>query len=76
MSYRLKVVQTKQYPAIGIKGFKEAQDEAITNAVVLREDVMIINEDTDDILAVAVYHQADDVRLELSTSGLCDSPWI
>ena len=76
MSYRLKQVSNSEYGLIGLGSFLEAQKEAKVAAATARDDFMIINEDDDNVLAVAVYHQSDDIRLELSTSGLCDSPWI
>ena len=76
MSYRLKVVSTKEYPIIGIKNFREAQEEAIISARVAKEDVLLIGEDTDDVIAVAKFNQVDDIQLELCTLGLTDSPWV
>lgn len=76
MSYRLKQVSNSEYGLIGLESFLEAQREAKIAAAVARDDVMIINEDDDNILVTAVYHQSDDIRLELSTSGLKDCVWI
>jgi hypothetical protein len=76
MSYRLKVLHTKEYTLVGIKNFREAQQEAIIAARVARGDILLISEHTDDVIAVAKFIQEDDISLELDTTGITDSPWL
>ena len=73
MGYALKDLTHNTYLDLGIEDFREAQIAALGKARLLKADVVVINEDDDYFLCVAVFERGE-AHLSLSTSGLKDTP--
>lgn len=71
MTYRTKVTDTKEYLTLDIPGFRENQEYALEMSNKLKKDIMIINEEDDAILCMALTHSGGSY-LVLTTSGVKD----
>ena len=75
MTYRIRVIDTREYLTLDIPGYKENQEYAREMSNKLKKDVAIINEEDDAILCIAQYDfRHGGSYLSLCTTGNHDDP--
>jgi hypothetical protein len=73
MCYVIKTSQTGIYVNIDVPEFRDAQNLAFEYAQKHKEDVLVINDDDNAILCIAVIGNRGDASLSLCTTGSKDT---
>jgi hypothetical protein len=72
MTYRVKEIEHNKVLATGLVRYKTAQQHALDACKTMEENVIVVNEDDDDILCIALPNEGHPY-LSLVTSGAKDN---